>query len=49
VDAAPFLAEAGALLGRLRLDAVLIGNAAAALQGAPVTTIGLDLFSQDAG
>jgi predicted nucleotidyltransferase len=44
VDAAPLLAEVGALLGRLRLDAVLIGNAAAALQGAPVTTVDLDFF-----
>jgi predicted nucleotidyltransferase len=44
VDAAPLLAEVGRLLQKLHLDAVLIGNAAAALQGAPVTTVDLDFF-----
>jgi len=44
VDAAPFLVEVGRLLETFHLDAVLIGNAAAALQGAPVTTVDLDFF-----
>jgi len=44
VDAAPLLAEVGRLLQKFHLDAVLIGNAAAALQGAPVTTVDLDFF-----
>ena len=38
------LVEVGRLLQKLHLDAVLIGNAAAALQGAPVTTIDLDFL-----
>jgi hypothetical protein len=44
MDAKPFLVEVGLLLQRLHLEAVLIGNAAAALQGAPVTTIDLDFL-----
>ena len=44
MDAKPFLVEVGHLLQRLNLEAVLIGNAAAALQGAPVTTIDLDFL-----
>lgn len=44
MDAAPFLAEIGRQLNELRLDAVLIGNAAAALQGAPVTTVDFDFL-----
>lgn len=42
MDAAPLLAQGGRLLKDLHLDAVLIGNAAAALQGAPVTTVDFD-------
>ena len=42
MDAAPVLAEVGRLLQKINLEAVLIGNAAAALQGAPVTTVDLD-------
>ena len=42
VDAKPFLVEIGAHMRDLALEAVLIGNAAAALQGAPVTTIDFD-------
>lgn len=44
MDAKPFLVEIGRLLRELNLEAVLIGNAAAALQGAPVTTVDFDFF-----
>lgn len=44
MDARPVLAEVGRCLAEVGLDAVLIGNAAAALQGAPVTTVDLDFF-----
>jgi hypothetical protein len=44
VDAAPLLAEVGRALREVNLEAVLIGNAAAALQGAPVTTVDFDFL-----
>ena len=44
MDARPLLAEVGHRLREAGLEAVLIGNAAAALQGAPVTTIDFDFF-----
>jgi hypothetical protein len=44
MDAAPFLAEIGRQLNSVHLEAVLIGNAAAALQGAPVTTVDFDFL-----
>ena len=44
VDATPLLAEVARQLRDTRLEAVLIGNAAAALQGAPVTTVDFDFF-----
>ena len=44
VNAGPFLAEIARELERLRFDVVLIGNAAAALQGAPVTTVDFDFM-----
>src|ERR1041385_1797017 len=44
MDAAPQLARIAELLERHGLEAVLIGNAAAALQGAPVTTVDLDFL-----
>jgi predicted nucleotidyltransferase len=44
VDARPFLVIVGRALNDLALDAVLIGNAAAALQGAPVTTVDFDFL-----
>jgi hypothetical protein len=44
VDATPFLVEVGRALREVRLEAVLIGNAAAALQGAPVTTVDFDFL-----
>jgi predicted nucleotidyltransferase len=44
MTAEPLLKLAAKLLTKHRLDAVLIGNAAAALNGAPVTTMDLDFF-----
>jgi predicted nucleotidyltransferase len=44
VDATPALAEVGRSLRDAKLEAVLIGNAAAALQGAPVTTVDFDFL-----
>lgn len=44
MDAAPLLIQIANLLQQHRLDAILIGNAAAALQGAPVTTIDIDFL-----
>ena len=44
VNAAPLLSEVARHLAAQKLDAVLIGNAAAALQGAPVTTLDFDFF-----
>jgi hypothetical protein len=44
VDATPYLVEIGRHLHDVGLEAVLIGNAAAALQGAPVTTIDFDFM-----
>jgi hypothetical protein len=44
VDAAPFLTEVARALKACGLEAVLIGNAAAALQGAPVTTVDFDFM-----
>ena len=50
VDATPWLAEIGRALQKASLEAVLIGNAAAALQGAPVTTVDFDfMFRRTAG
>ena len=44
MDAYPLLAQIAALLERHGLQVVLIGNAAAALQGAPVTTVDFDFL-----
>jgi predicted nucleotidyltransferase len=44
MDATPLLAEIATRLRDARLEAVLIGNAAAALQGAPVTTVDFDFL-----
>lgn len=44
MNAAPLLAEIARRLEEAGLEAVLIGNAAAALQGAPVTTLDLDFL-----
>lgn len=44
MNAAPFLTTICRVLAQQRLDAVLIGNAAAALQGSPVTTLDFDFM-----
>lgn len=44
MDATPALAQVGRALRGVGLEAVLIGNAAAALMGAPVTTVDFDFF-----
>lgn len=44
MDATLFLVEIGRQLHAAHLDAILIGNAAAALQGAPVTTVDFDFM-----
>jgi hypothetical protein len=50
MTAEPLLELAARLLAKHRLDAVLIGNAAAALQGSPVSTVDLDfMFRKTAG
>jgi hypothetical protein len=50
VDARPLLERVARALRAARLEAVLVGNAAAALQGAPVTTLDFDFaFRKTAG
>jgi len=44
MDAAPLLIQIAELLRKHNLEAILIGNAAAALQGAPVTTADIDFL-----
>lgn len=44
MNATPFLVEIGRALAAASLDAVLIGNAAAALHGASVTTVDFDFL-----
>lgn len=44
MDASPLLRRLASALEKHRLEAVLIGNAAAAIQGAPVTTVDFDFF-----
>jgi hypothetical protein len=47
MDAAPLLVRIAHLLRQHKLDAILIGNAAAALQGAPVTTVDIDFLFRE--
>lgn len=47
MNASPLLARILAALHEQKLEAVLIGNAAAALHGAPVTTIDFDFMFRD--
>jgi hypothetical protein len=44
MNAEPYLQEIAALFAKLGLEAILIGNAAAAIQGAPVSTIDIDFL-----
>ena len=44
MDAKPILVRVAQALREEGLEAVMIGNAAAALQGAPVTTLDIDFF-----
>ncbi|MCI0747455.1 MAG: hypothetical protein L0Y58_18785 [Verrucomicrobia subdivision 3 bacterium] len=44
MNAEPLLSSVVAALAEVRLEVVLIGNAAAALQGAPVTTVDFDFM-----
>lgn len=44
MNAAPILARIAQALNDCRLEAILVGNAAAALQGAPVTTLDFDFM-----
>lgn len=44
MNAGPLLYSVVAALAEVRLEAVLIGNAAAAIQGAPVTTVDFDFM-----
>lgn len=44
MDATPLLVSVADALAKSRLEAVLIGNAAAALHGAPVSTVDLDFM-----
>src|SRR3954468_23273194 len=44
MDARPILETVARVLDEHGLEAILIGNAAAALQGAPVTTVDLDFL-----
>lgn len=44
MDSSPILRDALVALNRARLECVMIGNAAAALHGAPVTTIDIDFM-----
>ncbi len=47
MDAAPLLCKIAAAFRRVKLEAVMIGNAAAALHGAPVTTLDVDFMCRD--
>lgn len=44
MDAKPLLNAVVSALGKARLEAILIGNAAAAIHGAPVTTLDFDFM-----
>ncbi len=47
MDATNYLVQIAAAMEEAKLEAILIGNGAAALQGAPVTTMDLDFYYRD--
>ncbi len=47
VNASTYLERVARALRTARLDAILVGNAAAAIQGAPVTTLDFDFLIRD--
>ena len=47
MNAAPLLNSVVAALAGARLEAILIGNAAAAIHGAPVTTLDFDFMFRE--
>ena len=47
MDAAPYLVEIADALAEAKLEAILIGNAGAALHGAPVTTVDFDFYYRE--
>lgn len=47
MNAEPLLVEIAAAFKKVKLEAVMIGNAAAALHGAPVTTLDIDFMFRD--
>jgi hypothetical protein len=47
MDATPVLSLLARLLAETKLEAVVIGNAGAALQGAPVTTVDIDFYFRE--
>ncbi len=49
MNAAPVLKIIAGALKKAKIDAVMIGNAAAALNGAPITTIDFDFFVKNTG
>jgi hypothetical protein len=50
MDAAPILARLAEVLERHNLEAIMVGNAAAAVQGVPITTVDVDfLFRRTRG
>jgi len=44
MNASPLLVKIARVMHRVRLEAVMVGNAAAALHGAPVTTLDIDFM-----
>jgi hypothetical protein len=47
MDAGSYLQQIAKLFNELKLEAVMIGNAAASIQGAPVTTVDIDFLFRE--